>query len=102
MAKPSRLEQIATDMRHTLAATNARYVHHKLARGLELVLERRERGFRLALGRTDVPPSDVEVEICQAAFRVPPGVDATLTAKQRPGKSGSRTYHVAEMTWLET
>lgn len=97
----SKLQQIASDMRTMLATTDARFVHYRLARGLELVLERTEPGFRLALGRTDAPPSDVEIEVCQAAFHVPPGVDATLTTKQRPGKAGSRTYHVAEMTWRE-
>lgn len=102
MAKPSRLEQIASDMRATLAATQASYAHYKLQRGLELVLQRTDRGFRLALGRTDAPPSDVEIEVCQAAFRVPPGVDATLKRVDRPGKAGSRTYHVAEMHWSET
>jgi hypothetical protein len=67
----SKLQQIASDMRTMLATTNARYVHHRLSRGLELVLERTEPGFRLALGRTDAPPSDVEIELCQAAFHVP-------------------------------
>lgn len=97
----SKLDQVASHMRATLASTNARFVHYRLQRGLELVLERTEPGFRLALGRTDAPPSEVEIELCQAAFHVPPGVDATLTTKQRPGKAGARTYHVAEMTWRE-
>lgn len=79
----SQLDAIAANMRTTLTATGARYVHCKLRRGLEIVLERRERGWRLALGRTDAPPSDTDIELCQAAFHVPPGVDATLTAKQR-------------------
>jgi hypothetical protein len=65
----STLSQIAAAMWATLNATNARYVHYKLRRGLEIVLERRERGWRLALGR--------------------------------PGKAGSRTYHVAELLWSE-
>jgi hypothetical protein len=97
----TKLDQIAANMRHTITFTKARYVHQRLARGLELVLERRERGYRLALGRTDTPPSDLEVEICAAAFNVPASTEPVRLPKIRQGKTGPVTYHVVELTWLE-
>lgn len=95
------LQRIAGDMRTTLTATNARYVHYRLQRGLEVVLERRDRGFRLALGRVGVPPSDTEIELCQQAFAAPPDVEPQRLTKTRSGKTGAMTYHVAELYWSE-
>jgi len=97
----SKLDAIATDMRAMLAATGARYVHRRLNRGLELVLERRERGYRLALGRTDAPPSETEIEVCLRAFAAPPDIEPMRTHKERRGKSGPVCYHVAEFFWSE-
>lgn len=97
----SELERIAHNMRRTLALSEARFVHYKLRRGLELVLERKERGYRLALGRTDTQPSDVEIEVCAQAFAAPPDVALMRTTKTRQGKSGQMTYHVAELFWSE-
>lgn len=97
----SKLEQIAGDMRRTLALSQARYVHCRLQRGLEVVLERREERLRLALGRMDAPPSDVEVELCQQAFAAPPDCDVRRLVKWRNGKGGPVTYHVAELIWRE-
>ena len=74
--KPSDLEIIATGMRQTvLTDTGARFMHYRLERGLELVLERRDNRWRLALARADVAPSDHEIEICRAAFGVPVDTD---------------------------
>jgi hypothetical protein len=95
------LERIAADMRRTLALSEARFVHYRLQRGLEVVLERREDRLRLALGRLDAPPSDVEVEVCGQAFQAPPDCGLSRTVKRRKGKLGEMTYHVAELTWRE-
>lgn len=97
----TKLATIAADMRQMLDQTDATYTHHKLSRGLELVLQRTGRGYRLALGRTDTAPSDTEIELCVAAFDVPAGAEPNRTTKTRPGKSGAITYHVAELTWTE-
>lgn len=96
-----RLDTIAAEMRTTLQQTAARFVHRKLAHGLELVLQRTGRQYRLALGRPGVAPSDSEIEICAGAFRVPAGCEPHHTVKQRPGKTGVITYHVAELYWTE-
>ena len=96
-----KLTQIASYMRATLAATDARFVHYRLQRGLELVLERREERLRLALGRLDAPPSDLEVELCVQAFAAPHDCEFRRTMTRRNGKSGPVTYHVAEMFWRE-
>ena len=97
----SKLELIAAEMRQTLAGSQARFVHYRLQRGLEVVLERREERLRLALGRLDAPPSDVEVEVCCRAFAAPPDCDVSRLVKWRNGKGGPVTYHVAELTWRE-
>lgn len=97
-----RLDAIAADMRRIITQTDARYAHRKLLRGLELVLQRNGCQYRLALGRTDGQPSDSEVEICIGAFGVPIGAEVQRTVKERPGKTGTRTYHVAELYWTET
>lgn len=97
-----RLDAIAADMRRLLAQTDARYAHHRLQRGLELVLQRTGRQYRLALGRTDTQPSDVEIETCAHSFAVPPGYEPHRIQKTRTGKTGPLTYHVAEIYWTET
>ena len=97
----TKLQQLATQMRQTIDHTGAAYCHHKLGRGLELVLQRTGRGYRLALGRTDTAPSDTEIETCIAAFNVPAGAEPNRTTKTRQGKTGRLTYHVAELTWTE-
>jgi hypothetical protein len=98
----SRLDAIAVEMRTILQQTDARFVHRKLAHGLELVLQRTGRQYRLALGRPGVTPSDSEIEICARSFRVPADAEPHRTVKQRPGKTGLLTYHVAELYWTET
>ena len=98
----SRLDAIAVEMRTILQQTSARFVHRKLAHGLELVLQRSGRHYRLALARPDTAPSDTETEICAAAFRVPPGYEPHHITKQRPGKTGTLTYHVVEIYWTQT
>ena len=97
----TKLATIAADMRQMLDQTDATYTHHKLGRGLELVLQRTGRGYRLALGRTDTAPSDTEIETCIAAFNVPAGAEPHHIVKIRQGKTGQLIYHVAELTWTE-
>ncbi len=97
-----RLDAIAAEMRMILQQTDARFVHRKLAKGLELVLQRTGRQYRLALARPDILPSASEIEICAAAFRVPAGAEPHHITKTRPGKTGLLTYHVAELYWTET
>ena len=97
----TKLQQLAADMRHIIDTTGAAYCHHKLSRGLELVLQRTDRGYRLALGRIDTAPSDTEIELCIAAFNVPAGAEPHHIVKIRQGKTGRLTYHVAELTWTE-
>ena len=96
-----RLDTIAADMRTTLQQTDARFVHHKLTHGLELVLQRTGRQYRLALGRPGVAPSDSEIETCARAFCVHADAEPHRTVKQRPGKTGVIIYHVAELYWTE-
>lgn len=95
------LHQIAAQMRQIVDQPGARYCYRKLARGLELVLQRHESRYRLALGRTDAPPSDLELEICGAAFSIPAGAEPQRLQKQRTGKTGVITYHVVELYWTE-
>ena len=101
-AAASRLDSIAVAMRQTLTQTEASFAHRKLAHGLEIVLQRTGCQYRLALARPDVAPSDTEIELCAAAFRVPAGCEPHHITKQRPGKTGLLTYHVAELYWTET
>ncbi len=100
-----KLEQIAGDMRQMLEANEKmHFVHQRLARGLELVLERRgEQQWRLALGRQDVEPSVDEIEICREAFRVPAAAEPNAVTKQRksPKTNLPVVYHVTELTWRE-
>lgn len=98
---PGRLDAIAAEMRTILQQTDARFVHRKLVRGLEIVLQRNGRQYRLALARSDGAPSDSEIEICAQAFRVPADCEPHRTVKERPGKTGVLTYHVAELYWTE-
>ena len=97
----ARLDTIAAEMRHPLQQTDARFVHRKLTHGLELVLQRTQRQYRLALGRPGVAPSDSEIEICARAFRVPADAEPHRTMKERTGKTGVLIYHVAELYWTE-
>ena len=97
----TKLTQLATQMRQIVDNTGAAYCHRKLSRGLELVLQRTDRGYRLALGRIDTAPSDTEIELCIAAFNVPAGAEPHHIVKIRQGTTGQLTYHVAELTWTE-
>lgn len=98
----SQLTQVAGEMRRVVEGSGARFAHYKLRRGLEVVLERRGEGrWRLALGRVDVAPSAVEVEVCRVAFGAPEGSEPVQVVKERAGKTGTVRYFVAELTWVE-
>ena len=101
---PAKLITTAADMRRLIERSGARWVHRRLPRGLELVLQTTtDRQWRLALARPDVPPSAEEIAICQRAFGVPPGTEATLITKERQAKKAPAIVrmHVAEMYWTE-
>lgn len=92
----SKLERMAAEMRAMLTDTSARWVHRRLSRGLELVLQRTDERWRLALARAETWPSNEEIAVCKAAFQVPDPVDEEY-------KMGShrRSLYVVEMFWRE-
>lgn len=103
------LNEIATQMRTTLLTVNKGYIHRILFGGLNVVLERRDRQWRLAIARTTAPPSRTEADVIARDFAVPAGVEWNWTQKEkRKTIRGSRSvsvykerFHVAECTWLE-
>ena len=95
------LVTIAADMRQFVEGSGCQWVHRRLSRGLEMVLQNDERQWRLALARPDTAPSPEEIAICQQAFNVPAGTEATLITKERKTKTGTMRVHVAEMYWTE-
>lgn len=96
-----KLKAIAKEMRQVVELPGARFCYRVLGRGLELVLQRTEDRWRLALGRTDVPPSDDEVEVCCLVFGVPANVEPQRLCKERQGKTGVVVYYVVEVFWSE-
>lgn len=97
----SRLIQIAGEMRRMIERTDARFVHRKLSGGLELVLERRDERWRLALGRLDRFPSETEMALCLSAFGAPADVTPRQVVRERAGKTDGLRYQVVEATWIE-
>ena len=91
--KGSELKTVAVEMRRMLTGTDAKWVHRKLPGGLEVVLQRREETWRLAIGRRGVFPSAAEVEICRAAFDVPVAAEFEQRATLH--------HQVWETTWRE-
>ena len=100
--KSNQLTAIAAEMRAMIVTSGAHWAHRRLAHGLELVLQRRGRQWRLALGRPDVRPSAEEVAVCMEAFDVAPDTDWHYDSKVKIGRSNQGVeYHVAEMFWTE-
>ena len=101
--KTSALDVTAAKMRGMLTGTETRFVYQKLARGLEIVLQRDDHRWRLALGRGDVAPSIDEIDICRAAFGVPVDTEVRNSNKARanPKTSTTTQLYVADMTWTE-
>lgn len=94
------LAVIARELRDRAAV---KPTHAKLPRGLEIVMERRDGRWRLALGRERVSPSDEEVEICRRTFNVPEGADEWRRTKTstHPKTNRERTYVIVEFFWRE-
>ena len=103
MAK-SMLERMALEMRQLLTHTQARWVHRKLPGGLELVLQRTDDQWRLALARRETWPSDNEVLTCARAFGVPDPENVDPTPHRKPrqvSKNRAEAWHVMEIFWRE-
>lgn len=90
-----KLELLAAEMRGLLQDSQARWVHRRLSRGLEIVLQRNEERWRLALARADTWPANEEIEICRRAFAVP-----ELTAEDYRLTQKGRLF-VVETWWRE-
>ena len=107
--KTNALESIAANMRSMVVDTGAMYSHQKLARGLQIVLQRNVESsgairWRLALGRQDVGPSDQEIAICRKAFGVPEGTEHSAVQNKSRVNMKSRivsTWYIVEMYWYE-
>ena len=104
--KSPNLKQIAQEMRAILDGPGAAWVHRRLSRGLEIVLQREERQYRLALGRLDTWPSLAEIIVCRQAFAVPHGTEPKRIEKKRPsrvspGFAHDLTVYVVELLWQE-
>ena len=93
------LVAIAQEMRSRLAGVEKGHVVRHLFGGLMLVLERRGRTWRLAIGRTASPPSKTEAGVVARDFGLPDGIEWNWTTKKNTKKKV--TYQVAECTWIE-
>lgn len=101
-ATVNRLANIAASMRACIDG-GAKYAHHRQAHGLELVLQRRGRGWRLALGREAVQASETEIKLWRAAFGVPDGSEESSVVKARklPKTGQTVQFFVTDVTWTE-
>ncbi|MEZ4684167.1 MAG: hypothetical protein R2932_59150 [Caldilineaceae bacterium] len=84
-------------MKSQLAGIEKGWTQRALFGGLALVLERKGRTWRLALGRIGKPPSVTEAETCARAFRLPAGIEWSWGQRKRK----KITYQVAECVWIE-
>ena len=102
------LLRIAQQMYAPLKTVQKGYITRSLFGGLHIVLERRDRKWRLAIGRTEAPPGPTEAKIIAAAFGIK-GLEwhpAQRVKKRKVRRRGSiRTYHikwhVLECEWIE-
>jgi hypothetical protein len=107
--KGGKLDEIAANMRSHVVDAGAMYSHQRLSHGLEIVLQRHIESngalrWRLALGRSDVIPSEDEIAICRAAFGVPDSTEqAAVKSKSRYSKKSGivSNWHIVEMYWYE-
>ena len=101
-ATVNRLANIAASMR-ACVNSGAKFAHHRQAHGLELVLQRRGRGWRLALGREAVQASETEIRLWRAAFGVPDGSEESSQVKARKMPKTGQTvqFFVTDVTWTE-
>ena len=98
----TRLALLAGEMRDAVESTG-RHAHQKLPHGLEIVMQRTDGRWRLAMAREGVWPSDVEVDICRREFHVPEGsVERRKRHSRRHPKTGRQLfYSVVELCWME-
>jgi hypothetical protein len=98
----TRLTLLAGEMRGSVERTG-HHAHQKLPHGLEIVMQRTEGRWRLAMAREGVWPSDVEVEVCRHAFHVPDGsLELRKRHLRRHPKTGRQfIYSVVEVYWME-
>lgn len=98
-----KLNRIADEIRQSLERKPNGAISRPLPRGLTVVMQRVEGHWRLALGRESVYPSEMEVDICKAAFHVPAGAWEERTTKSYIHPKTRRTiqYHVVNLKWVE-
>ncbi len=94
---------MAKEIRQELEQKPQGAIYKPLAKGLKVVMQRTHGNWRLALGREGVYPSEMEVEICKAAFRVPVGCAEVRLVKPsvHPKTRRAISYHVVNLTWVE-
>jgi len=99
----SKLDEMAASALASVRSVEQGWFQMRLARGLRVVLERQGARWRLALGRPDVAPSAMEVEICRRAFGVPEGAAelSKVTAHVEPKTQTRVTFRVVELSWVE-
>lgn len=101
--KPSLKDMAERDRQTLLNNAEMRFVHRRLTRGLEYVIERKDDAWRLALAREDAYPSGLEVTILRSAFGIPPSIDETTAERERiHGKTGRLIkYYIVEFNWID-
>ena len=98
------LRDMADQAKHMLTANpDLRFVHRRLAHGMEWVIERNGQQWRLAAAREDTYPSGMEITILRNAFDVPISIDETRALKTRihPKTGREITYHTVELAWID-
>ena len=96
------LVAIANDMRTQVHKPG--WAQQTLPRGLQIIFQRTsDRRLRLALARESIYPSDTEVELVCAAFRVPEGADMQRSQKvwTNPKTGRAILYSRIEIYWTE-
>jgi hypothetical protein len=93
------LSTIGQEMKERLAAVEKGHVTKALFGGLMIVLERRGRLWRLALGRTKTPLSITEAQVVAREFGLPAGIEWHWEIKRN--QKQKMVYQVAECRWLE-
>lgn len=100
---PNKLASIASSMVATVQSTG-RHAYTRLPAGLEIVMQRTDRRWRLALAReAPATPSEVEIVVICRDFKVPDEAHIHTCQKTRwhPKSRREITYNVAELTWRE-
>ena len=93
------LVAIGQEMKQRLASVEKGALSRVLFGGLVIVLERKGKLWRLAIGRITTPPSATEAATVARDFGVPLGIEWTWTIKRNRKKQA--VYQVAECRWIE-